>query len=235
MGNVRFGGGFQPLPPVIKNLIIVNALMWLAELTFKYALISPLSLHYQGSPDFGVWQLVTYMFLHDIENLNFFHLFFNMLILWMFGTQLENRWGGKRFLLFYLICGVGAGLIQLIANQVELNIVMSKFNSGEMAENLARYRVALIENIHVLGASGAVMGVMAGFTYLNPNQSLFIFPLPFPIKMKYAMVAYVLIDLFGGINPRFGGGVAHFAHLGGALFGFILVIIMNRNNRRTFY
>lgn len=233
MGNVRFGGGFQPLPPVIKNLIIVNALMWLAELTFKDALVSPLALHFQKSPDFGVWQLISYMFLHDTKN--FFHLFFNMLILWMFGTQLENRWGAKRFLLFYLICGVGAGLIQLIANQVELNIVMSKYENNTMDLVTAKVRVDMIARIQVLGASGAIMGVMAAFTYLNPNQELFIFPIPFPVKMKYAMVAYVLLDLFGGINPRFGGGVAHFAHLGGALFGFLLVMLMNRNNRRTFY
>lgn len=233
MGNVRFGGGFQPLPPVIKNLIIINALMWLAELTFKDVLVTPLSLHYQKSPDFGVWQMVSYMFLHDTKN--FFHLLFNMLILWMFGTQLENRWGGKRFLVFYLICGVGAGIIQLIANQVELNIVLSKYYSGNMPGEIAGMRKYMIENIQVLGASGAIMGVMAAFTYLNPNQTLFLFPIPFPIKMKYAMVGYVLIDLFGGINPRYGGGVAHFAHLGGALFGFLLVMIMNRNNRRTFY
>ncbi|NML20177.1 rhomboid family intramembrane serine protease [Pseudoflavitalea sp. G-6-1-2] len=233
MGNVRFGGGFPSVPPVIKNLIIINALMWLAELTFKDVLVTPLALHYQGSPEFGIWQLISYMFLHDTRNI--FHLLFNMLMLWMFGAQLEQRWGAKRFLLFYIVCGIGAGLIQLLANQVELNIVLSKFNSGAMEFNEFRYRAAMIQLIQVLGASGAIMGVMAGFTYLNPNQELFLFLIPFPIKMKYAMVGYVLIDLFGGINPGYGGGVAHFAHLGGALFGFILVIIMNRNNRRTFY
>ncbi|HVK50008.1 MAG TPA: rhomboid family intramembrane serine protease [Pseudobacter sp.] len=232
MGQVRFGG-FQAPPPVIKNLIIINALMWIAELTFKDALVDPLSLHYVKSPNFGFWQLLTYMFLHSPGSI--FHLLFNMLMLWVFGSQLEYRWGAKRFLLFYLICGVGAGLIQLIAYHVDLNIIMSKFNNNTISLAEAQGRAYGVMFSSTLGASGAIMGVMAAFTYLNPNHEMLLFPIPIPIKMKYLMVGYVLLDLFGGINPGRGDGIAHFAHLGGALFGFLLVAIMNRNNRRTYY
>lgn len=232
MGQVRFGG-FQAPPPVIKNLIIINALMWIAELTFKDALINPLSLYFVKSPNFGFWQLFTYMFLHSPASI--FHLLFNMLMLWVFGSQLEYRWGAKRFLLFYLICGVGAGLIHLIAYQVDLSIIMSKLDNDTISMAEAQGRAYRIMLTGTLGASGAIMGVMAAFTYLNPNQEMMLFPLPIPIKMKYLMVAYVLLDLFGGINPGGGDGIAHFAHLGGALFGFLLVAIMNRNNRRTYY
>lgn len=232
MANVRLRG-FQPLPPVIKNLLIINALVWLAELTFKEPFVNALSLHYHQSPDFKPWQLVTYMFLHAPDN--FFHILFNMFSLWMFGSTLENLWGAKRFLLFYLICGVGAGIIQMASNFVEMNILMGQLNDGKIMQEEYLVRGSRIYHSIALGASGAVMGVFAGYAYLFPNNELFIMPIPFPIKVKYAIIIFVLIDLFGGVNPRYGSGVAHFAHLGGVLFGLILVITMNRNNRRTFY
>ncbi|MGN6419584.1 MAG: rhomboid family intramembrane serine protease, partial [Pseudobacter sp.] len=115
------------------------------------------------------------------------------------------------------------------------SIIMSKLDNDTISMAEAQGRAYRIMLTGTLGASGAIMGVMAAFTYLNPNQEMMLFPLPIPIKMKYLMVAYVLLDLFGGINPGGGDGIAHFAHLGGALFGFLLVAIMNRNNRRTYY
>src|SRR5437870_3498173 len=114
-------GGFQPVPTVIKNLIIANVLMFIAELTFKEPFVNLLALHYYESPDFHVWQVFTHMFLHAREM--FFHIIFNMLALYMFGSTLENLWGAKRFLLFYIICGLGAGLIQMLANGVEVHFL----------------------------------------------------------------------------------------------------------------
>jgi membrane associated rhomboid family serine protease len=224
--------GLQPISPVIKNLMIINVLVWIAELTFKEPLVYHLSMHYVGHPDFGIWQILTYMFLHSFE---FQHVFFNMLMLYFFGTTLENMWGGKRFLLFYLICGVGAGIIQLMAGRIEMFLLDSQLANGSITEFVYIEKGRQVFNGIVLGASGAVMGVTAGFTYLFPNTSVMLFPLPIPIKVKYLFVFYIAGDLFGGLNPQTTSNIAHFAHIGGALVGFILVITMNKNNRRTFY
>ena len=234
MADIRMRG-FSSVPPVIKNLIIINVLVWLAELTFGEVFVDKLSLHYYQSPDFGIWQLFTYMFLHAIPADWIFHLLFNMFALWMFGSTLENLWGSKRFLLFYLICGVGAGLMQMGASAIEMNILLDKLNQGKIALEQFKAQGGAIYNGIALGASGAVMGVMVGFGYTFPNTPLYIIPIPIPIKAKYLVIGYVLFDLFSGINPNYGDTVAHFAHVGGALIGLILMIIMNRTNRRTFY
>lgn len=225
--------GFNEIPPVIKNLVIINALIWLAELSFGENFVSVLSLHYYRSEEFGLWQPVTYMFLHDPGM--FFHILFNMLMLWMFGSTLEGLWGSRRFLIFYILCGIGAGIIQMAASAVEMNMLMSSLQQGKIPEAEFIERGRGIYHGIALGASGAVMGVMVGFAYTFPNMPLFIFPLPVPIKAKYMVMGYVLIDLFSGINPRLNTGIAHFAHVGGALIGLILVMTMNKNNRRTFY
>jgi membrane associated rhomboid family serine protease len=232
MAQIRMGG-FQPIPVIIKNLIIINVLMYIAELTFREPFVNLLSLHYYNSPDFGIWQLLTHMFLHSPDS--FFHILFNMLGLYMFGSTLENLWGPKRFLLFYLICGLGAGIIQMIAYGVEMNIITQNFIDGGMTQQDFQVRQASIYYGKAMGASGAIMGIFAAYAYLFPNTTLYIMPIPFPVKTKYAIIGLILLDLFGGINPSYGGGVAHFAHLGGVLFGFILVKTMNRNNRKNFY
>lgn len=232
MSQIRMGG-FQSIPLVIKNLIIINTLVWVAELTFKEPFISALSLHYHESPEFGLWQFVTYMFLHSPGS--FFHLLFNMFGLYMFGSTLENLWGPKRFFIFYMLCGIGAGVIQLLANYIEMSIIMQQLAAGKLSMEEAQTRGSSIYNGIALGASGAVMGVFAGFAYLFPNTPLMVFPLPIPIKTKYLIGGLILLDLFGGINPQYGGSIAHFAHIGGALFGLILVKTMNKNNRRNFY
>lgn len=231
MADIRMRG-FQSIPPVIKNLVIINVLFWLAELTFREPFINVLALHNHKHPDFGIWQLVSYMFLHSLAP---FHILMNMFVLWMFGTTLEEIWGSKRFLIFYLICGLGAALVQLGVMGISLNILMDKFASGSISEAEFRARGSAVYNTTVVGASGAINGVMAAFAYTFPNTPLFIFPLPVPIKAKYVVIAYFLLDLFGGINPRYGDNVAHFAHVGGAVIGLILVITMNKSNRRTFY
>lgn len=232
MADIRMRG-FQSIPPVIKNLVIVNVLFWIAELTFGDAFVSALSLHYYKSPDFGIWQLISYMFLHSPEM--FFHILVNMFMLWMFGSTLENLWGSKRFLLFYFICGIGAGLMQMGASAIEMNILMDKFAQSKITQAEFIQQGREIYNGIALGASGAVMGVMVGFGYTFPNTPLLIIPIPIPVKAKYVVIGYVLLDLFGGINPSNGDTVAHFAHIGGALIGFILVLTMNKTNRRTFY
>jgi membrane associated rhomboid family serine protease len=224
--------GFQRIPPVIKNLLIVNVLVWLAELTFGGKFIELFALHYPKSPDFGIWQIVTCMFVHDPSS--FGHIFWNMLTLWMFGSALEEMWGSKRFLLFYMICGVGASLIQLGVLGVEMSYWWYKLAHG-MPEGEFVTKAAPIYYFSEYGASGAINGVMAAFAYLFPNMPLMLFPLPVPVKIKYMVIVYFLADLFAGINPQPGDKVAHIAHVGGAIVGLILVITMNRSNRRTFY
>lgn len=230
MADLRMRG-FQGIPPVIKNLVIINALVWVAEITFVGRL-DFLALHYYKHPEFGIWQLVSYMFMHSLAPM---HILMNMLVLWMFGSTLEDVWGSKRFLIFYLICGLGAALVQLGVMTIQMNLLMDKLSSGAIAEDEFIARGRIIFNTSVVGASGAINGVMAAFAYLFPNAPMFIFLIPVPIKAKYVVIGYFLIDLFGGINPRYGDNVAHFAHVGGALVGLILVMTMNKSNRRTFY
>ena len=122
-----------------------------------------------------------------------------------------------------------------MANYVEITIIMQQLAAGKLSMEVATERASSIYHGIALGASGAVMGVFAGFAYLFPNTPLIVFPIPIPIKAKYLIAGLILLDLFGGVNPRYGGGIAHFAHIGGALFGLILVKTMNRNNRRNFY
>jgi membrane associated rhomboid family serine protease len=219
---------------VVKNLLIINVLVWVAELTFGGKFIDLLGLHYHKSPDFRIWQLVTHMFVHDPSSIS--HILWNMVALWMFGATLEEFWGAKRFLLFYLICGVGAALIQLGVLAVEMNYLENQFAQvgASFQEEFLR-KGGGIYYFTAYGASGALTGVMAAFAYLFPNTPFMIFPLPVPIKIKYLVIVYFLIDLFAGINPSAGDNVAHIAHVGGAIVGLILVITMNKSNRRTFY
>lgn len=137
----------------------------------------------------------------------FTHILFNMLTLWMFGSTLETFWGSKRFLTFYIVCGISAGVAQLIMQK----------------EGVA------------VGASGAIMGLMAAFAYLFPNTEMFVMFIPIPVKAKYVIPGFMAIDLFGSIAPQAGDNVAHWAHLGGALAGLIIVIIWNKTNRKKFY
>lgn len=229
MGDFRMRG-FQSIPPVIKNLAIANALVFIAELTFGEPLINVLALHYYQSEEFGIWQFFTHMFTHG----SITHILFNMLALWMFGATLEDIWGGKRFLIFYLLCGLGAAVVLLGAYTIELNIFMHRFSNNQMPYEEFLLRKEMIIQSTAVGASGAVNGVMVAFAYLFPNSLVYLY-FAIPVKVKYVVIAYFLIDLFGGINPRFGDNVAHFAHVGGAIVGLILVITMNKNNRRTFY
>ncbi len=223
------GNSFQRTTPIIRNIIILNALAYVAQLVLGKGFTYMGALHLWKSDYFRPYQLITHMFLHDPDSI--LHIIFNMFALWMFGTILERSWGHKRFLLFYLICGVGAGIISMLA----LNYQYNQYLTGEASLPLI-YQGNLIHflNEPSLGASGAIMGVLAAFAYLFPNSELFIMFIPVPVKAKYAIPGFVLLDLFGGIYNR-SDGIAHFAHLGGALIGFLVVYFWNKSNKKTFY
>lgn len=216
MSNFRFTR-VDRFPPVVKNLIIINVLVWVAQLIYdkQWGLTMKLGLWPVDTPFFEPYQLATHMFAHATYdaggNVMFFHILFNMFGLYMFGRILENVWGHKRFLLFYLACGVGAAAAHLI-----MQYIMGGFSFA-------------------VGASGAVMGVFVAFGYLFPNTQLMIIPIPVPVKAKWLVLAYILLDLFGGFGNVTGSNIAHFAHLGGALTGFILVMFWNKTNRNTLY
>jgi membrane associated rhomboid family serine protease len=271
---------FQVLPMVVKNLLIINGLLFLATWVFQNQygtdLTNYLGLHYFSSELFRPYQLVTYMFMHGGLD----HIFFNMFALWMFGNVLENFWGSKRFLVFYMVTGIGAALIYLgyqafqyqqvhsaidllIANPSPdgyLELMRNHFNvfmevpevnnqihafaaewSGHPAES-HYLNVALTDinqlldlkiNTPMVGASGAVFGVLLAFGMLFPNTLLYVYFL-IPIKAKYFVLLYGGLELFMGIRNNPGDNVAHFAHLGGMLFGFILIKYWQKKSNRFY-
>jgi len=226
---------FEILPPVIKNLLIINGLVFFAQITIKNTAFGTLedifALHTFQSSLFRPWQFVTHMFMHG----DFGHLFFNMFALWMFGSILENVWGQKRFLTFYFICGLGAALCHMIALYIETHQIIQAFNSLSLeAQTNNEHIVDDILNTPTLGASGAVFGCLTAFGYLFPNTYLYLYFL-FPVKAKWFVIGYIAIEIFSTVRNSAGDEVAHLAHLGGALFGFLLVWTWNRTNRRKFY
>ncbi len=234
-------------PPIVKNLIIINALVFLAQVVLtnvnftewiQLYPIMPEQLHdilvqskhplYRNGQRFEPYQIATHMFAHSPTMI--FHILFNMFALWMFGRILENVWGPKRFLLFYIACGVGAALAHLAIQYFRCEQLLQAIltDSPEVGNLLGAVAPAV-------GASGAVMGIFAAFAYLFPNTELYIMFIPVPVKAKWAVLGLAAIDLFGGVANFSGDNVAHFAHLGGALTGFILVLIWNKTSRKRFY
>jgi len=230
--------GFTMLPPVVKNLLIINALFFLAMIvlssSFNYDLGPLFALHYPGSHDFGVWQFVTYMFMHG----GFYHILLNMFALWMFGNTLENVWGGKRFLNYYLITGIGAGLVQVLVAYIriaalktglspeEIQIIYTEgydvLQKGMNYQNEAMASINIILNTQTVGASGAVFGILLAFGMMFPNSIIYIY-FAIPLKAKYFVMLYGAFELYSGIANSAGDDVAHFAHLGGMVFGFFLI------------
>ncbi len=204
----QFGTSNEKITPVVLNLIIINALVYVAQMILDktMGLTNYIALYSYRSENFEPYQLVTHMFAHSPTS--FFHILFNMYALWMFGVVLERVWGPKKFLIFYLVCGLAAGVAQMFAMDV---------------------------NGSAVGASGAIMGLLAAFAYLFPDTKFYILPFPFPIKAKFMVAIYAAIDLFGGLHPGAADNIAHFAHLGGMVMGFILVIIWGKTNKQTFY
>lgn len=264
--------GFNVLPPVVKNLLIINGLFFLAQLTteqvFQINLVDYLGMHYFGSEKFNPAQLVTYMFLHGSPT----HIIFNMFALWMFGNTLENVWGGKRFLVYYMITGIGAALIHMLVLWIDISgmqaditrvmmepgpdafaaFVNEHFSSympqlssfiAEWSANpgntsyishASRYmnELAVIQmDIPTVGASGAVFGILLAFGMMFPNALIYLYFF-IPIKAKWFVIAYGAMELFLGIRDNAGDNVAHFAHLGGMIFGFFLIKYWNSRINR---
>jgi membrane associated rhomboid family serine protease len=274
--------GFRVLPPVVKNLIIINALFFLATIvlqkTSNIDLVEVLGLHYFASHQFQPYQFVTYMFMHG----SFTHIFFNMFALWMFGSALENVWGGRRFLIFYFVTGIGAALVHYLIFYFQINPVLNSMNgfigspdfdslntfvsshkfvlnefSGEiwsqfqkfqsdysvLSQNrsniqalqgcvnfISSYKEHFLDQPVVVGASGAIFGLLLAFGMLFPNSMIYIYFF-IPMKAKWFVVLYGAIELFSGVWQP-GDNVAHFAHLGGMIFGLLLILYWRHLDRK---
>lgn len=229
---MEFRNTFRSTPTIVLNLIIINVLVFLAQGVFgglnnASPVTDLFALHHYKSPDFKPYQLVTHMFMHG----GLTHLLFNMIGLWMFGSTMEKVWGHQRFLTFYLICGLVAGFSQMGSYVYDFwNIDHAVLSP----EDMERYAEIMRLNATV-GASGAIMGILAAYGYTFPNTQLFIFPIPFPIKSKWAIMGIIALDIFGGITNTANDNVAHFAHVGGALAGFLLVLYWNKTNKSNFF
>jgi rhomboid-like protein len=203
----------QSSTPIVLNLVIINAIVFVAQLVLDKTgsdvtggsnfgwLTSRIGLWSIDTGLFKPYQLVTHMFAHG----GFFHILFNMYALWLFGAALEKMWGPKRFLIFYFVCGLAAGVAEMF----------------------------LVPIGFAVGASGAIMGLLAAFAYTFPNVQFYILPIPFPVKAKYLAMIYAAFDLFGQFSG-FGGNIAHFAHLGGLVMGLILCIAWKKTGRSNY-
>ena len=222
------------LPAVTKNLLIINVLCFMGALVarrYGVDLNDLLGLHFFMASDFKLYQLVTYMFMHG----DFQHIFFNMFAVWMFGRTLEQVMGSKRFLTYYMIWGIGAGLVQELVEYIQYATELSHYdgvNTGLAVIPMEEY----LNMMTTVGASGAVYGILLAFGMLFPNSQMFVFPIPFPIKAKFFVIGYAVIELFSGLGVS-GDGIAHFAHLGGMIFGFFLILYWRKknNNNGQFY
>lgn len=214
------------IPTITKNLLIVNVVVFLATYLFRNMgvdLNNVLGLHFFLAPDFHIYQLFTYMFAHG----GFSHIFFNMFALWMFGCIVERTWGPKKFLTYYIVCGVGAGLFQELAQFAIASEQLSHFTLAQTMK-VANANAAFLNLWTTVGASGAVYGILLAFGMLYPEERIFIFPLPVPIKAKWFVMGYAAIELFMAYSST-GDGVAHLAHLGGMVFGFFLIRYWRRH------
>lgn len=249
---------WNSIPPVVKNLLIINFILWLATFVgkrFGLELSDYLGMHYWGASKFGIYQMITYMFMHA----DFSHLFFNMFALFMFGSLLENTWGSKKFLLYYMVTGIGAGIIQQVVMSIELHSVVSAFNnamtsisSGSSIEpykevigryfrvsnweamsvaHLLQMKTELLNVFTTVGASGAIFGLLLAYGMMFPNSSIYIMFIPIPIKAKWFVIVYGLLEIYLGFANRAGDSVAHFAHVGGMLFGIILILYWKKKGR----
>lgn len=239
------------IPMVTKNIIIINVIVWLAQVVLLRSgidLVSYLGLHYVESSGFRIYQVITYMFLHDPGS--FTHVFFNMFAVFMFGRTLEQVWGPKRFISYYFITGIGAALVQMLIVFIRVQSVKSGMDATAIAEvyangyeavqqgmnysNPAMATLNSLVNSPTVGASGAVFGILLAFGMLFPNAELFIIPFPFPIKAKWFVIGYGVLELFFGIRNLPGDNVAHFAHLGGMLFGIFLILYWKKKGRMNY-
>ena len=226
---------FRNIPTVTKNLLLINIVVFLAALVFQrqFNMEHWGGLHFFMAPDFHVWQFVTYQFLHG----NFTHLFFNMFALWMFGCVIERVWGPQKFFFYYLVCGIGAGLCQEVVQYIEFSsdgLTALSVNDKINVVGVGVMTVGQIYNLAcTIGASGAVYGILLAFGMTFPNERIFIFPLPVPIKAKWFVIIYAAIELFSAYSSS-GDHVAHVAHLGGMLFGLLLILYWRKHPGNSF-
>ncbi len=269
--------GFSNMPTVVKNLLIINALCYLAHYvmlqTGKMDINHILGLYYPESKLFKPYQILTHVFMHG----DFWHLFFNMFSLWMFGSKLESYWGPKRFFTYYFVTAFGAAALYLGINAIEIHKIKSAIevfaqnpdydsfymliqkdnlyaNASQIADFLTAWSLdktnplyvndakqiaqMMLEtkmSVPVVGASGAVFGLLLGFGLLFPNTELLIMFIPVPVKAKYVVLGLGLWELYSGLRNNPADNIAHFAHLGGMLFGYILIKYWNQTNRRSMY
>jgi membrane associated rhomboid family serine protease len=223
---------FANITPVVKNLLIINLIFFLAYLLFDHnnpggPVTTIFGAFYFNSTNFKPWQFLTYMFMHG----GFEHILFNMFALFSFGPILEYFLGSKKFFNLYIICGLGAGVLQMTVQAIEVHNLTGAFTIGSPNLDSSYYQAAgaqaqqLYDIYHgpLVGASGAIFGLLVAFGMIYPNLELMILFIPVPVKAKYIIPVYILIELFSGFGHFAGDNVAHFAHLGGALIGFIMV------------
>lgn len=232
----------------VKHLIIINALFFIGTYVYREQMFDLFALWFPKNENFAFWQVISHMFMHG----SLMHIFFNMYALWAFGSPLEQMWGRKKFLFFYFSAGIGAALIHTGVNYYHFNeglqaIISAGFNENEIFSLLnsgqydKRWYDAVPKNVvdgfldvlmsPAVGASGAIYGVLVAFGMLFPNTELFLLFIPVPIKAKYFIPALIVLDLFSGVTGYsiFGAGIAHFAHVGGALFGFLMMWYWKKN------
>ncbi len=236
----------------VKHLIIINAIFFIASMTLGDVVMAKMALFYPKNPQFNFWQFVTHMFMHG----GFMHILFNMYALWAFGSPLENMWGRNKFLFFYFAAGLGAGIIYTLVNYYQFNTIYENLLATGLTtddvQNIletGKYNPAIetavprdklrefyqIFHTPAVGASGAIYGVLVAFAFKFPNIELMLIFVPVPIKAKYFIPAIVALDLFSGLTGFSifggfgGGGIAHFAHVGGALIGYLLMLYFQKS------
>ena len=230
---------FANLTPVVKNLIIINLICFipfvvLSDYSYDNLVVKNLGVFYFNSPNFKVWQIVTYMFLHG----GWSHILFNMFALFSFGPILEYSIGAKRFFNLYFICGIGAIVFQMIVQAIEVHSLIGSVTLPPDLQVNDPAIIAKLQGIYtspVIGASGAIFGLLVAFGMLFPNMELMILFIPVPVKAKYIIPVYIIIEVYLGVTQFSGDNVAHFAHLGGALLGFVLVKMWGLRGPRNFY
>jgi membrane associated rhomboid family serine protease len=244
-----YGRSFLALPPIVKNIILINVLLliatWTAQGVFGFDLTAILGLYFPKSEQFMPLQIITHMFMHA----NFWHLFFNMYALFIFGGILENVWGPKKFFIYYMVCGLGAALVHESVIMFQYNKIMhaigpdqlqlvlkdgaAYLNEGKQFANATMKDLQMILNVPTVGASGAIFGILLAFGVLFPNTQLMLLFPPIPIKAKYFVIGYGAIELWLAVTQP-GSNIAHAAHLGGMLFGYILIRYW-RKTSKTLY
>lgn len=218
---------FANLTPVVKNLLIINLICFVpfiifSDFSYDQHIVSNFGLFYFNSPNFRVWQILTYMFIHG----GWTHIIFNMFALFSFGPILEQAIEPKRFFNLYFICGIGAALFQMLVQAYEVHAIIGSFilpHDLSLIDPNTIERLKGIYAVPIVGASGAIFGVLVGFVMLYPDMELMMLFVPVPIKAKYLISFYIIAEIWAGLSPSAGDNVAHFAHIGGALIAFILI------------